>query len=61
MREAIFAAREAAGPEMVIVAQVTIDDFGNLRGGTDTETFTRQLDEWPVDVIGCQLLGRARR
>ena len=36
----------------MIVAQVTIDDFGNLPGGTDTETFTRRLDEWPVDVIG---------
>ena len=53
LREAIFAAREAAGPEMVIVGQVTIDDYGNLRGGADTETFTRRLDEWPVDVIGC--------
>src|SRR6266566_4526095 len=52
LREAVFAAREVAGPEMVIVAQVTIDDFGNLRGGADTETFTRRLDEWPVDVIG---------
>src|SRR6266571_3413872 len=52
LREAVFAAREAAGPQMVIVAQVTIDDFGNLRGGADTETFTRRLDEWPVDVIG---------
>src|SRR5438270_12755742 len=52
LREAIFAAREVAGPEMVIVAQVTIDDYGNLRGGADTETFTKRLDEWPVDVIG---------
>src|SRR6266481_10132471 len=52
LREAIFAAREVAGPDMVIVAQVTIDDFGNLRSGADTETFTRRLDEWPVDVIG---------
>src|SRR5712691_7878571 len=52
LREAIFAARDAAGPEMVIVGQVTIDDFGNVRGGTDTETFTKLLDEWPVDVIG---------
>src|SRR5262249_30875869 len=51
--EAVIAAREAAGPEMVIIAQVTIDDFGNLPGGTDTETFTRTLDSWPVDVIGC--------
>jgi homocysteine S-methyltransferase len=52
LREAIFAAREAAGPEMVIVAQVTVEDDGTLRDGTSTETFTRSLDEWPVDVIG---------
>src|ERR1019366_4955367 len=52
LREAVFAAREAAGDEIVIVAQVTIDDFGHLPGGTDTETFTREMDSWPVDVIG---------
>src|SRR5580693_2211064 len=52
MREALFAAREAAGPEMTIVAQVTIDDNGNLLAGTETEEFTRRLDEWPADVIG---------
>ncbi len=52
LREAIFAAREVAGPEMTVVAQVTIDDDGNVRGA-GTETFTRKLDEWPVDVIGC--------
>ncbi len=40
LREAIFAAREAAGPEMVIVAQVTVDDEGKLLDGTATETFT---------------------
>lgn len=52
LREAIFAAREAAGPEMLIVAQVTVEDDGTLRDGTSTETFTRSLNEWPVDVIG---------
>jgi methionine synthase / methylenetetrahydrofolate reductase(NADPH) len=52
VREAIYAAREAAGPEMVIVAHVTIDDTGNLRDGAAPETFTPRLDEWPVDVIG---------
>jgi methionine synthase I (cobalamin-dependent)/5,10-methylenetetrahydrofolate reductase len=52
LREAIFAAREAAGPEIVIVAQATIDDSGNLLDGTDPETYTRRLDEWPADVIG---------
>ena len=58
MREAIFAAREAAGEEMVIVAHVTIDDFGNLPGGTTPETFTRKLDEWPARRDRAQLLGR---
>jgi methionine synthase I (cobalamin-dependent)/5,10-methylenetetrahydrofolate reductase len=53
LREAIQAAREAAGPDLVIIAQVTIDDFGNLRDGTNTETYTRILDESPADVIGC--------
>lgn len=52
LREGVAAAREAAGPEMVVVAQVTIDDFGHLPGGTDTETFTGLLDAMPVDVIG---------
>jgi methionine synthase / methylenetetrahydrofolate reductase(NADPH) len=52
LREAIYAVREAAGPEMVIVAQVTVNDDGSLRDGTATETFTKTLDELPVDVIG---------
>ncbi len=45
-------------PDMVIVAQVTIDDFGNMPDGTDTATFTRKLDEWPADVDRPELLGR---
>ena len=28
LREAVFAAREAAGPDPVVIAQVAIDDFG---------------------------------
>ncbi len=53
LRMAVEAARAAAGSEMVIVAQVTIDDEGCIRGGLDTEAFTRELDQWPLDVIGC--------
>ncbi len=53
LRQAVLAAREAAGPEPVIIAQFTIDDFGNLRDGTKTDTFTRVLDELPADIIGC--------
>jgi homocysteine S-methyltransferase len=52
LREAVRAAREAAGNEVALVAQVTIDDFGHLPRGTDTETFTREMDSWPVDVMG---------
>jgi methionine synthase / methylenetetrahydrofolate reductase (NADH) len=52
LREAVTAAREAAGAEIPVIAQVTIDDCGNLPGGADTETFTRAIDSWPVDAIG---------
>src|SRR5947209_7981829 len=52
LREAVSAAREAGGNEIPVIAQVTIDDFGHLPGGTDTETFTREMDSWPVDVLG---------
>jgi methionine synthase / methylenetetrahydrofolate reductase(NADPH) len=52
VREAIFAAREVVGPDMVIMAQVTVEDDGRLRDGASTATFTKSLDEWPVDVIG---------
>jgi methionine synthase / methylenetetrahydrofolate reductase(NADPH) len=52
LREAIAAARDVVGPDMVIIAQVTIDDDGRMPDGTDTDTFTSRLDEWPVDIIG---------
>jgi methionine synthase I (cobalamin-dependent)/5,10-methylenetetrahydrofolate reductase len=52
IREAIFAAREVAGDDMVIVAQITIDDSGNMPDGTHPETYTQKLNEWPADVIG---------
>lgn len=52
LREAIFAAREAAGAELAIIALVSVEDDGCLRDGTSTEEFTRRLDGWPVDAIG---------
>ncbi len=52
LREAVLAAREAAGPDVVIVAQVTIDDFCNLPGGASPETFTREMNSLPADVLG---------
>jgi homocysteine S-methyltransferase len=52
LREAVAAAREAAGEGLPVIAQVTIDDFGHLPGGADAETFTRAMDAMAVDVIG---------
>ena len=52
IREAILAARESAGDELAILAELSIEDDGRLRDGTSTEDFTRRLDELPVDVIG---------
>ncbi len=52
LREAVAAAREVAGPELVIVAQVTVDDFGRMPDGSEPEVFARRLDKWPADVIG---------
>jgi homocysteine S-methyltransferase len=52
LREAVYAGYEASAGEVPMIAQVTIDDFGHLPGGTDTETFTREMNTWPVDVIG---------
>jgi methionine synthase / methylenetetrahydrofolate reductase(NADPH) len=52
LREAVLAGRDSIGDAVPIIAQVTIDDFGHLPGGADPESFTREMDSWPVDVIG---------
>ena len=52
LHQAVLAAREVAGPDLPVIAQVTIDDFGHLPGGTAPETFTQEMDSWPVDAIG---------
>ena len=52
LRAAVEAAREAAGPEMVVMAHLSIEDDGLLQDGTSIEDFTRALDAMPADVIG---------
>ncbi len=52
IRAAVEAARGAAGPEIVLVAHLSIEDDGRLQDGTSIEDFTRALDALPVDVIG---------
>ena len=52
VREAILAAREAAGSDLALIAHLSIEDDGTLRDGTSTEKFTRYLNDLPVDAIG---------
>jgi homocysteine S-methyltransferase len=48
----VLAAREVAGEELAVIAQVTIDDFGRMPDGHETEDFARQLEEWPAEAVG---------
>jgi homocysteine S-methyltransferase len=52
LREALAAAREVVGSEMVIVAQITIDDDGNLHDGTRPEKYGPWLDSCAADIVG---------
>ena len=52
LHEAVQGAREAAGPGVVIVAQIAIDDQGELPGQPSLRHVARELDSWPIDVIG---------
>jgi homocysteine S-methyltransferase len=53
IHQAIRAAREIAGDGIPIVAQMALEDDGNSLYGTTPEVFTKRLDEWGADVIGC--------
>src|SRR5579862_6353432 len=52
LHQAILAARDV-DPKIPVVAHVTIDEDGNCLDGSTPETFTPRLEEWGVDVIGC--------
>src|SRR5579864_5459241 len=52
LHQAVLAAREV-NPKIPVVAHVTIDEDGNCLDGSTPETFTARLEEWGVDVIGC--------
>jgi methionine synthase / methylenetetrahydrofolate reductase(NADPH) len=52
IHQAILAAREVS-PSLPIVAQVTIDEDAICLDGSDPETFAPRLEEWGVDMIGC--------
>src|ERR1700723_1353004 len=50
--QAMLAGKDV-GANLPLVVQVTIDEDGNCLDGSDPETFTRKLEEWEADVIGC--------
>jgi len=52
IHQAILAARDV-NPKLPIVAQVTVDEESNCLDGSTPETFAPRLEEWGVDVIGC--------
>jgi methionine synthase / methylenetetrahydrofolate reductase(NADPH) len=52
LHEAVLAARDAAGETIVIVAQVAIDDEGELPGRTSLRQLAREIADWPFDVLG---------
>ncbi|HZQ21506.1 MAG TPA: bifunctional homocysteine S-methyltransferase/methylenetetrahydrofolate reductase [Terriglobales bacterium] len=52
LHQAYLAAREL-NPKIPVIAQVTIDEDGNCLDGSTPENFAPRLEEWGVDVIGC--------
>jgi methionine synthase I (cobalamin-dependent)/5,10-methylenetetrahydrofolate reductase len=52
LHQAILAAREV-NSKIPIVAQVTVDEESNCTDGSTPELFAPRLEEWGVDVIGC--------
>src|SRR6202044_3371560 len=52
LHQAMLAAKDV-GAKLPLIVQVTIDEDGNCLDGSDPETFAPRLEEWGVDVIGC--------
>jgi len=52
LHQAYQAAREL-NPRIPIIAQVTVDEDANCLDGSAPEIFAPRLEEWGVDVIGC--------
>ena len=52
LHQAILAARDVA-PQLVVVAQATMDEEGNCLDGASAETFATKVTEWGAEVVGC--------
>ncbi|HKS77218.1 MAG TPA: bifunctional homocysteine S-methyltransferase/methylenetetrahydrofolate reductase [Terriglobales bacterium] len=51
IHQAMLAARDV-NAQILLVAQVTVDEEGNCLDGSTPETFTPRLEEWGADIIG---------
>ena len=52
LHQAILAVREVDA-KIPLMAQVTMDEDGNCLDGATPETFAPRMEEWGVDIIGC--------
>jgi homocysteine S-methyltransferase len=52
LRAAVDGVREAAGPDVVVAAHLTVEDDGRLQDGTQPSRYAQALNEVPADVVG---------
>jgi methionine synthase I (cobalamin-dependent)/5,10-methylenetetrahydrofolate reductase len=52
LHQAVLAARDV-NPHLALIAQVTIDEDGNCLDGATPEDFAPKIEDWGVDVLGC--------
>ena len=52
LHQAFLAARDV-DPRIPVVAQVTVDEDANCMDGATPEAFAPRIEQWGVDVIGC--------
>jgi methionine synthase I (cobalamin-dependent) len=52
LRAAVETGREIAGPEMVLVAEISVSEDGTLPGGASAANAARHMAGMPADVIG---------
>lgn len=52
LHAAVDGVREAAGSEMVVIAQLSVEDDGRLQDGTPPDRYGAELNELAADVVG---------
>jgi homocysteine S-methyltransferase len=52
LSQAVCAAREAGGGELIVGALLSVEDDGRLENGASAAVFTKALDAMQVDIVG---------